>query len=83
MTLNLLREIVAMTAFWFLLKMLILIKKLTTMATTHKDKIATATAVKNRNEGPFATEKEASEAKNGELMKRVLKMNVKEFVANH
>jgi len=53
------------------------------MTRTHKDKIATATAIKKRNEGPFATEKEASEAKNGELIKRVLKMNVKEFVANH
>ncbi len=53
------------------------------MTRTHKDKIATATAIRKRNEGPFATEKEASEAKNGELIKRVLKMNVKEFVANH
>ena len=38
------------------------------MATTHKDRIATATAVKKKNEGRFATEREASEAKNGELM---------------
>jgi hypothetical protein len=71
-----------MIAFLFHLEILILIKN-NIMATTHKDRIATATAVKKKNEGPFATEREASEAKNGELMKRVLKMNVKEFVDKH
>ncbi|MCF0039195.1 hypothetical protein [Dyadobacter fanqingshengii] len=53
------------------------------MATTHKDKTVTATPVKKKNLGPFATEKEASEAKNGELWERLSKMNVKEFVNNH
>ena len=53
------------------------------MATTHRDKTTTATPVKKRNDGPFATAHEASQAKNGELMVRISKMNVKEFVDNN
>lgn len=43
----------------------------------------TSLPVKKKNLGPFATKKEASEAKNGELWERLSKMNVKEFVNNH
>ena len=74
-------ETAATIALLFLLKMLILNKK--TMKTTHKDKTLTATPVKERNLGPFATAREASEAKNGELWKRISKMDIKEFVKNH
>ena len=41
------------------------------------------TPEKKRNDGPFATAHEASQAKNGELMVRISKMNVKEFVDNN